>query len=335
MSLPELERLQRVVDALGDAVQVERLATVFDGDVPHDVLGLRLGSAEADAPVFALVAGIHGLERIGTEVVLAFLDTLASLLAWDDMLAAGLTRVRIVAVPLCNPVGVARRTRCNGRGVDLMRNAPDHPRARGTPWVGGQRVSPRLPWFRGWPEQGMEPEAAGLCAFVRAHVLSAPTALLVDVHSGFGTVDRLWFPWARTRRPIPHLPEVAALAELVDRALPNHVYRIEPQARNYTAVGDLWDHLYDEQLVGAPERVFLPLTLELGSWLWVKKNPRQLLHAVGGFHPITPHRVRRTLRRHLPLFDVLLRAAASPAAWVDRDVDVRERRRAAAFARWY
>jgi hypothetical protein len=108
---------------------------------------------------------------------------------------------------------------------------------------------------------------------------------------------------------------------------------MEPQARTYTARGDLWDHLHDV-LAARPGRVVLPLTLELGSWAWVRKNPRQLLSPLGSFNPIVPHRLRRTLRRHLPLFDRLLAATAS-AAWARLDPHRRARHQAAALRRWY
>ncbi len=127
----------------------------------------------------------------------------------------------------------------------------------------------------------MEAETLALCEFVRRKVTCASASILVDVHSGFGLVDRLWFPWARTRRPIPQLAEVFALANLVDATLPNHVYRIEPQAQSYTAPGDVWDHLYDEQRRLRETQPFFPFTLELGSWMWIEKHPRQLVRQLG------------------------------------------------------
>ena len=69
----------------------------------------------------------------------------------------------------------------------------------------------------------------------------------------------------------------------------HHRYVIEPQSRQYLAHGDLWDHLYLRSRE-RPERVFLPLTLEMGSWIWVKKNPRQLFSRQGIFNPLVQHR---------------------------------------------
>jgi hypothetical protein len=230
---------------------------------------------------------------------------------------------------------MALRRRSNPRGVDLMRNAPAHASGRGSFLVGGQSLSRRLPWFAGRDDGAMEVEAEALCAFVRREVFPARTAVVIDVHSGFGLVDRVWFPYARTRGPLPHLAEVCALADLVDRTLPHHVYRIEPQARVYTIQGDLWDFLYDEHRELHPDNTFIPLTLEMGSWMWLKKNPRQVLSLLGSFNPIKPHRLRRTLRRHNPLFDVLRRAAAAGSAWTPRDLTERRRLEAKAFLRWF
>lgn len=84
-----------------------------------------------------------------------------------------------------------------------------------------------------------------------------------------------------------------------------------------------------------PEGVFMPLTLEMGSWSWVRKNPSQMLSVLGPFNPVVPHRVRRTLRRHLPLFDFLYRAVASPAAWTDTNAPGFQGLRRQALELWF
>jgi hypothetical protein len=53
----------------------------------------------------------------------------------------------------------------------------------------------------------------------------------------------------------------------------------------------------------------------MGSWIWIKKNPRQMFSALGIFNPVLPHRLQRTLRRHHALLDFLIRAAASHENW--------------------
>ena len=71
-----------------------------------------------------------------------------------------------------------------------------------------------------------------------------------------------------------------SLKTLFDRSYANHFYRIEPQARQYTTHGDLWDYIYDSYFEKKNDvgNYFLPLTLEMGSWMWIKKNPRQIFN---------------------------------------------------------
>jgi hypothetical protein len=285
----------------------EVLATV-DGLPIH---AFRFGTRDRTAPALLVTGGVHGLERIGTEVAVAFLTTIVARLQWDAVLRAALEHTRILVIPVVNPVGMARGTRANGNGVDLMRNAPPAPTG-GTPLLGGQRITRLLPWYMG---EAMEPEAVALCSFVEQELFAARFAIALDLHSGFGFVDRLWYPYARTREPLPDRPAIHALTRLLDDTLPNHVYKVEQTAQVYTIRGDLWDHLYDRRRAAGPGTL-LPLTLEMGSWAWVRKNPLQGLTTLGRFNPVKPHRHRRTLRRHLPLFDFLFHAAASHAAWL-------------------
>jgi hypothetical protein len=332
--LPELSELEALVDALRPHARARVLARVEAASASYPVWAITLGSESPSAPSLAFVGGVHGLERIGTQVVLAFLRTLSVRLAWDELLHFLLERVRLLFVPLVNPGGMALGTRANPRGVDLMRNAPPHPEARGTFLVGGQRLSPRLPWYGGSPERELELESRALVQVVEREILSSDVSIALDCHSGFGVVDRLWFPYARTRRPFPRLAEVIGLKRLLDATLPNHVYRVEPQAQTYTIVGDLWDYLYDRAAELSSDRVFVPLTLEMGSWLWVRKNPAQLASIWGTFNPTVPHRLRRTLRRHLPFFDLLLLSVASPHAWLVSSDEERAERERRAYLSW-
>ncbi|MCY1558728.1 hypothetical protein D9M68_956870 [compost metagenome] len=78
----------------------------------------------------------------------------------------------------------------------------------------------------------------------------------------------------------------------------------------------------------------MPLTLEMGSWLWIKKNPRQLFSRKGIFNPLIGHRQQRVLRRHLALLDFLSRAASSHTRWTP-GAEQRGQRHADALADWY
>jgi hypothetical protein len=304
---------------------------------------LEVGSTDPAAPVLGLFGGVHGLERIGIEVLLSFLSSLVGRLRWDVAAQTLLQQVRVVAMPLVNPGGLLRGTRANPAGVDLMRNAPVDCLHGAPTGVGGQRLSAALPWYRGPAGAPMQAEAQALCDTVmnelgpKGPAAQRPFVLCVDCHSGFGARDRLWFPHAHTPQPVARLPELFALSRLLDTAMTHHPYVFEPQSRQYLAHGDLWDHLYlqaEGRSPGGNAPVFLPLTLEMGSWLWVKKNPRQVLSRQGLFNPLILHRQQRVLRRHLGLLDFLLRATASHAQWLPAP-EVREPLRSAALAHWY
>jgi predicted deacylase len=286
----ELVQIERLVAAAprGAAVELARA-----NDLPIHVF--RFGTADRAAPALLVTGGVHGIERIGTAVAIAFLDHVLARLPWDAVLASALARSRVLVVPLVNPVGMARGRRANGNGVDLMRNAPAHATG-GTPLLGGQQLSSRLPWYMGRPGAEMEPEARALVELAERELFATPLAIALDLHSGFGIVDRLWYPYARTREAPPDQAAIDALEGLLDRTLPHHVYRVEQTARAYTIRGDLWDYLYDRRRA-AGFGTFLPLTLEMG-WATALRGRR------------------RTLRRHLALLELLLHAAASHEAWL-------------------
>jgi hypothetical protein len=172
-----------------------------------------------------------------------------------------------------------------------------------------------------------------VCEVAAREFLPRRFSLTVDCHSGFGVNDRIWFPFAHTRAPIPHLAELHALSDLLRDTLCDYRYIFEPQSSQYLTHGDLWDHLY-LQSQAVPGQVFLPITLEMGSWAWVKKNPRQLFSLAGIFNPLIEHRQRRVLRRHLPLLEFLVRAASSCRNWLPPEAE-REPHRVRALAHWY
>lgn len=329
--LDELDEIDRLCEAGRGALRRETVCHVECGDAHFEVPLITLGNPDPSVPAVGFFGGVHGLERIGAEVVIAHLASLVQRLRWDSTLANQLETLRLVFMPIVNPGGLWRGTRANPQGVDLMRNAPVEALDRVPPLVGGQRLSAALPWYRGAPGAPMQVESAALCAVVERELLPRPFALALDCHSGFGVLDRLWFPYAHTARPIEHLAEVQALGAILDDSQPYHRYRLEPQSHQYLTHGDLWDHLY-RQCGGG--RVFLPLTLEMGSWLWVRKNPRQLLSRHGLFNPLIEHRQQRVLRRHMACMDFLQRAATSHARWRPVGPE-RDRLHAQALERWY
>lgn len=316
-SLPELEQIETIIQQSNTGhLKSEVLCQVPYGNVTLPVYVLTLGNNAADSPCVTYVAGIHGLERIGTQVIAAFLEGLLERLKWDRVLADMLQRVRINIIPIVNPVGMLRNTRANGQGVDLMRNAPVDSVEKTILLAGGHRISSLLPWYRGKAGEAMQPEAQALCDFVEQQVLSAPFSLVLDCHSGFGFRNQIWFPYARSRvEPIKHLKEVCNLRNLFIQTYPHQDYLFEPQSQHYLVHGDLWDFLYLRSLKS--NNIFLPLTLEMGSWRWIRKNPWQLRQLQGLYHPIKPHRLNRVLRSHLILMEFLLHATLSYQDWIN------------------
>lgn len=319
---PELEKLQALAESAPPLAKfkVQGVVKLKKQELP--LISVVLGSEDKSKPTLGLFGGVHGLERIGSQCVLAYLDSLFEQLKWDEDLANRLSEMRIVTIPIINPGGMLQGTRSNPNGVDLMRNAPVDAPNPPPLLVGGHRIGNWLPYYRGKLEAGLEIESKVLCEFVRDEMFGAESSLALDVHSGFGVQDRLWYPYARSREPFPRMAEVNALSQLLNKSYPNHVYIVEPQALIYTTHGDLWDYLFDEHLKvhGPVGPMFIPWTLELGSWMWVRKNPLQFFSFLGMFNPIKAHRFKRTLRRHLPLFDFLLRAVRNYRTWTGQKI---------------
>lgn len=309
----EYEEFKAILRASGQQFDIQSVGAITAGAASFPLVTASIGSLDPQAPVVGFFGGIHGLERIGTQLILHYMRALLFRLAWDDLLHQQLEKIRLVFMPIVNPGGMWAHRRCNPNGVDLMRNAPQRAESRVPFLAGGHTLSPLLPWYCGRPGASMETESAALLQVVREQLSSHPFSVALDCHSGYGFGDSLWFPYAKTRRLMPHLPEMFALKTMLEQFHPHHAYCFEPQSQQYLLHGDLWDHAYDH---APPGHVFLPVTLELGSWLWIRKNPRQLFSRQGMFNPIMAHRTQRVLRRHADLLDFLARAAYAAPHWL-------------------
>lgn len=330
MQLPELHQLEYLLTSAPAGVQLHLLGEIPDTSRAWPFYMVQVGQAAADKPALLLTAGVHGLERIGSQVLLAYLETLCARLSWDESLHRLLEQVQLYVVPIVNPAGMSRGWRSNAQHVDLMRNAPVECVERPLPLIGGHRYSKRLPWHRGDPTQ-MEVEALLLQQLLKDYLLPRASSIVLDCHSGFGQTDRLWFPYARSAlQPIAHLAHMHRLRELFFQTYPHQNYIFEPQSAHYLCHGDLWDFFYQQAL--ERQHLMLPLTLEMGSWNWVRKNPFQLLRAQGLYHPVKPHRVKRVLRGHLILLDFLVHATAAMPTWLPT---VSQRNSLEALDLWY
>jgi len=299
-------------------VEFQELGRVDVKNNSYPIYSFIIGSKAPDAPCLGLFGGVHGLERVGTHVVMAYLEALLKRMNWDKDLVEKMKSSRVVSIPLINPGGMAWKKRANPNGVDLMRNAPVEGQDQSKFFIfSGHRISNKLPWYRGQQNKAMEYEAQILVDFVTREMFSSKISMAIDFHSGFGMVDRFWYPYAKTTATFPRIREVQAIKSLLDQSLPHHIYNIGPQSHHYTTHGDLWDYLFDDHHIqnGATDKIFLPWTLEMGSWNWVKKNPKQLFNLLGPFNPIIGHRYDRTMRRHISLIDFIFAATRNSHCW--------------------
>ncbi len=316
--MTEMQELQHLLGGLKPYGVSRELGVVEVGKKSLPIVGLVIGSQDKTAPTLGLFGGVHGLERVGTHVVINYLRPLLKQMAWDRDLRRTFEHVRLVSIPIVNPGGMLMNRRSNPKGVDIMRNAPIDAEGNLKWLVSGHRVGPWLPWYRGVQGEPMEIETQTLIQFVRDEMLESRFSFAVDVHSGFGMRDRFWYPYSSSAKDFPYFDCVSRLQRVMNQSIPYHVYKVQPQAESYLLHGDPWDLLFNEhyEKFHALERKFIPWCLEMGSWTWLRKNPRQLFYKDGIFNPVLPHRYNRIMRRHKPLFDFLRAAVLNHGEWV-------------------
>ncbi|AUN98303.1 DUF2817 domain-containing protein [Bacteriovorax stolpii] len=311
-----IQQVEQCLPDCQDLVRTEVLTTITYQNESFPIHAFVIGSEDKTAPTLGLFAGVHGLERVGTHVLLGFLKSFFTQCQWDTSLRESLKNFRIVSIPIINPVGMKLLRRSNGNGVDLMRNSPVE--ADKGPWYKmyrGHRYGPKYPWYRGVAGQ-LEAENYAVSEFVKREMFPAKISMGLDFHSGFGLKDRLWFPYAKSSEPFMFRDIVDRAVDLYENTHPHHIYKIEQQSDSYTTHGDLWDYLFFESRKSHPENIFIPWTLEMGSWSWLKKNPIQLFSKQGFFNPVVEHRFQRTMRRHYILIEFITRLMQNTDAWV-------------------
>src|SRR5450432_642949 len=72
VTIPELAAIERLTEIAAPLVSVERLAVVET--LP--IHAFHFGAADRALPVLLVTGGVHGLERIGSDVAIAFLTSL-------------------------------------------------------------------------------------------------------------------------------------------------------------------------------------------------------------------------------------------------------------------
>lgn len=328
------KKLDQASDSLGVPLSYEVLTHITYKNQRYPIYMYSLGSQKPSAPVLFVTGGVHGLEKIGVQLAWSLLKTTLDKLNWDHSLQYVLRSIRLVIVPLLNPAGYYHQMRSNGNGVDLMRNSPIIAEEKTPFLVGGQTYSNKLPWYQGNHGQ-MEAENLALSKAFLKETKKSQCVISIDFHSGFGLKDRLWFPFSYKPEPFDDLSAMYSLMTLFEESHPYHIYQIEPQTKGYMLNGDMWDYLFLKFKEVNAEATYIPLTLEMGSWIWVKKNPLQLFTREGVFNPVKEHRLKRTYRRHHLFFDFLLKALQSNEAWADHDTNLKAKNKKLAIKKWY
>lgn len=206
---------------------------------------LKIGTEKGikEHPV-GIMAGVHGLETIGILILLDFLEYVLHPNSTGYIPELEKGKLGIVVLPIVNPGGVVLKQRSNPAGVDLMRNSGI---AAIKPFLffGGQKISKHLPYFRG---NGLEPESKALFRLVYESFFTVKDAIIpvLDLHSGFGTVDNVWWPYAFTKAPCPDTSSYQKIEKHLKHHCGHIHFQYGPQSETYTTHGDLWDKLYDQ-----------------------------------------------------------------------------------------
>ncbi len=261
----ELERAGARATRIGTSV----------GDNP--LYALEVGPADASR-VTAMVAGIHPIEWIGVETMLAILDRLV---------AAPPTDRRIIAFPLVNVdgyrrvesdlrAGRRRFIRSNLRGVDLNRNWRAHFKTRRR--LGGLLKG----WNYGGPYPVSEPEIQAVVGMLDEAAETATIDIALSLHS-FGRM--ILFPYGGKLGRPQRYGEIMVAARAVQQRLPFR-YRLGQSSRwvpGMRANGMEIDHFLDEY--GA-----IPLLVECSRGGAHLDDPASLVHPFRWFNPRVPAR---------------------------------------------
>ena len=219
----ELDKVYGLIEIAEQHGKVDLLGSIPVKSHRLPIYGFSFGREDPKAPVFGIFGGVHGLEKIGTELAVYFLFNICKRLEWNTQLQDLLKKVRIVSIPLINPTGMYLNTRANVNGVDLMRNAPTNAIGKQMPLLSGHRISPLLPWYSG-KSGSLEPENEILIKFIEESILQSRFAMSLDLHSGFGFKDRIWFPYAKTTEAFPYYDLAVKMKSLVDENLKHHTF---------------------------------------------------------------------------------------------------------------
>ena len=246
---------------------------------------LRFGAADPTLAALLVTGGVHGLERIGT--------TSRSRFSRRSSRASSGTRCctscsRACASSSCrcvNPVGMARGSRANGSGVDLMRNAP----AASLRWHAARRRPALLvaaALVHGRRRARWSPNRRPCVRLVERELFASPLAIAARPALGLRPHrSALVSVRAHARAAARSRPRSTRSSALLDddAAEPRLSRSSRPRASTRSAATSGTT----STIAGAARAAasLISLTLEMGSWSWVRKNPLQGLSSA---RPVQP-----------------------------------------------
>ena len=161
--LSELLAVEQLCRQAGPLLKSRCEAVIEVDNFRLPLVSLTLGDPQRAKSCLLLTGGVHGVERIGSQVLIAWLESVLERCRWDTHWRQQFENdIAIIAVPIVNPAGMLRDARCNANGVDLNRHAPIDATDSVPFLVGGQRLSRKLPWYRGHWDKRVEPEFRAL-----------------------------------------------------------------------------------------------------------------------------------------------------------------------------
>ena len=142
-----------------------------------------------------IMAGVHGDEPQGVEVVRRLIERLA------EMDAGELGDTRLLMMPLANPDGHALGTRKNANGIDINRNFPTRDFGTGEQSENGE--------YYGGATAASEPETQAIMSVIGKH----KPRLIISLHEPLACVNYNG-PALRTARRISKLTGLAAKGDI-------------------------------------------------------------------------------------------------------------------------
>jgi len=303
---PEILQLKRLANKFGDILIMEELGEIEHKGYKSSINAFFIGhKPKPELPTIAFFSCFHGVEWIGSRVLVNFIEHLIREITWDDGIRTLTEKVNICGIPIVNPIGRIESYRSNGNGVDLMRNAPVMAE-NVLPFLGGQRISRHIPWYMG---RGLEKENEIILKFLDDYVFPSNFKFTVDIHSSFLRGSRIWIPYASGKK----LPQKEAAVFRQVRKTFNGLYKYNPykyekQEHIYKTHGDFWDYNFDRHNEGNKGK-YLPLTLEISSWNWSIRNIFRRWSMESLFNPFDRKESNAEYLKHILVFDFLIRFA--------------------------